>query len=308
MNDLNDTALPDPKFVEHLEWQLRSEYRREQRLSQQPPPWWRRTGWRAAALASVSLLVGFGGATAAQATNERLQERLIEAEARLQLEMARQNLMFTEEQLALTLTRQEVGTASDEELANARLQRAMVQRELELMRLELAYQERTGERPRHDLAAPTIDGRDIVSARLELQRENLNDQLTQMAFELEQLMTRAQAGAVDEFQVMAATFAQQSLMAELDLAERLVRLRRDFLDGEITAADLEVREEFLRARAEADRSTGHLSLAQAHLDRVTRAPGMHEEIEIRAAEHQVSMAQLQAEMASLRLRLLRQRE
>jgi len=297
----------DQKFVDHLEWQLRTEFRRQERFTAQPQPVWRRTGWRAAALVLVSILAGYAGATVAQDASDQERRALLAAQNRIQLELAEQNLGLAEATLSRMQISSNAGVIPEAQLADARLQRAVMERQVAMMHLDVDEQRSTGLTPRHDLAAPLVNGQDFVNDRLRLQGENLRDQVARADSERARLAELVRLGMVEAPQLAMREAAQATLDRELGLNLRLVTLRRQFLAGSIDETALQAREALQRARVDADNTSLHLEIARIRLDRMTRAVDMPE-TQIQQAEHAVRMAELQAELARLRVRLLREIE
>jgi len=297
----------DQKFVDHLEWQLRTEFRRQERFTAQPQPVWRRTGWRAAALVLVSILAGYAGATVAQEASDQERRALLAAQNRIQLELAEQNLGLAEATLSRLQVRSNAGVLPEDQLAAAQLQRAVMERQVAMMHLDVDEQRSTGLTPRHDLAAPLVNGQDFVNDRLRLQGENLRDQAARADVERERLAELVRLGMVEAPQLALREAAQATLDRELDLNLRLVTLRRQFLAGSIDENALQAREALQRARVDADNTSLQLEMARARLDRMSRVAGMPE-TQIQQAEHAARMAELQAELARLRVRLLREIE
>ena len=299
--------LADQNFVDHLEWQLRTEFRREERFAVQPQSIWRMRGWRAAAVVVVSILAGYAGATVAQNAAGQENRALLAAQNRIQLELAEQNLGLAEETLSRMQVGSNAGVVPEAQLAAARMQRAVMERQVAAMHLDVDEQRLTGVAPRHDLAAPLVDGRDFVSDRLRLQGENLQDQLAQATAESDRLAELVRRGVVEAPQLAMSEVAQTILDRELALTHRLVALRENFLAGSIDEAALQAREALQRARTDADNTALHTEMARSRFDRLSRAVGMPE-AQVQQAEHALRMAELQEELSRLRVRLLRRVE
>ena len=203
--------------------------------------------------------------------------------------------------------RSTAGVVPDDQLAAAQLQRAVMERQVTMMHLDVDEQRSTGLTPRHDLAAPLVNGQDFVNDRLRLQGENLRDQVARADSERERLAELVRRGMVEAPQLAMREAAHATLDRELDLNLRLVTLRRQFLAGCIDENALQAREALQRARVNAANTSLQLEMTQARLDRMSLVVGMPE-TQIQQAEHAARMAELQAELARLRVRLLREIE
>jgi hypothetical protein len=142
---------------------------------------------------------------------------LREKRSREVMESAEQNLGLAEATLSRMQVGSNTGVVPEEHLAHARLERAVMERQVTMMRLDVDEQRITGLAPRHDLAAPLVDGQDFADERLRLQGENLQDELTRVGARSARLAELVQLGTVEAPQLAMSEAAQATLDRELNL-------------------------------------------------------------------------------------------
>lgn len=296
---------PRPEFLEHLEWQIRTETRRQRRFAAGEIPWWRRGALRTAALVIVSLLVGFAGATAAQEGSERRALELLERQSQLQLQMAELELGLAADRLVWLESLVAEGNASERQLGLARWQREMMEREVTRARLSLEELQASGRPARNDLAAPLVNGRDLVSERLELRLEDLQTQLTVVTFQFEQVAGLVEQGRADRLDRERLDLEQSRVLREIEHVQRTLELRERFLDGAIGESDARSRQDLLVAQRDVTLARQQVAHASYQIEQAERTDGFSE-MDRSAAETELRMAEVQLEIAETRLRYLRQ--
>lgn len=230
---------PDPEFLHHMSWLVRTARRRQERFAAPVAP---ATMGRprlvlgrlqAAALMLFALACG---ATAGVAS-ERLQRspltrlRAERAALRLQTAIADHERGRAEhERLAMLHARQLV---SEAELDASADRLAELQLERDRLRLEREEVELSGRDPDDSLAAPLVDGRDFVAERLELRERRSRERALRLEREQQRLKQLAGLQVVSAADVDRAVAARRS--EELVLRTILERLsiRSAFLAGDV---------------------------------------------------------------------------
>jgi hypothetical protein len=278
---------PDPQFVERLEWQLRSEVRRQDRFA---PPARSRRALRSASTVLLSLLVGFATATAAQQIGDRRNAGYLRLQAEGAVELAEIRVRFVQEMLEAAEARADTD-AHDPRYMRWELRQA--QWDLERARLQVEEIDATHESPRDDLVAPLVAGRDFVRERLELERAML---------EARAEMVRGEAtprGAVDSRAGMEHEVAR--VEAQIARIDADLDLRARFLGGAASG------EQILRTQR-AEQAQARLSLAESRIEegaarlagvRQRQARGQADTVDVRAAEFELAAARLDARLARL---------
>jgi len=297
---------PRPEFLEHLEWQIRTEARRQERFdTPAQDPWWRRSALRTAALVVISVLLGFAGATAAQEGSERHALELLERQGRLQVEMAELQQSLAADQLAWMEGLVQRRAASEGQRAMLKLQRDMLEREVAGARLELEELRAAGRPANDDLAAPPVDGRDFVRERLQLRLADMQARLTMTAFQVEQVAGLVEAGSGSPLDLAQLELQQDQILREVSFVRRELALRERFLDGELEADAVRTEHALLEARLDADSARRRVETARTRLEHALETDGFSE-IDRSTAGTRLRMAEVQAEIAEARLRYLRQ--
>ncbi len=306
----NEQHSPDPEFISRLQWQLRSEYRRRQRFDSNGA--WKgvRYGWlRTAALVLVSLSLGVAGVKAAQHLENSWRKDLLLARSEASSELARARLQINQEMLDTVAKQFQAGLASRHELGYAEME--VKQAQLELKRLELSMDEMqlSGSPPRQELSAPLIAGRDYVSQRLEIDQQESQHRSDLARQEFERILERAEVGLANQIEV--AYFEQELKKLEMhsDAIRRSLNLREAFLNGEISAREVELTEMLIQAQNRQGSAASKLQALHMELDRVARRfkVGTASELDLRQFEFQTKVAETEARLAETEVKLL-QRE
>lgn len=283
-----EDGRPDPKFVEQLEWQLRSEVRRHERFR----PVRRSRGTRRLVVTVLlSLLVGFATATAAQRIGDRHDARYLRQQAEGAVELAEMRLHFVQEILDEAAARGDADADDPQYLA---WDRRRAQTDVERARLQLEEIEATNESPRDDLVAPLVAGRDFVLERLELERRMLEDRA--------RMLHVGSEGSEDDPDTRRTVEHEVALVeAQLARVASDIDLRARFLGGAVSG------EEVLRSQR-ADQARARLTIAETRigqlepqLEKVRRRHDRGEAgtKELRAAEYQLAVARVEARLARL---------
>ncbi len=296
---------PDPRFVEHLEWQLRTELRRLARFG---PPAPRRGLSRlaAAALALASVSLGAAGAVAAERAQDGRWSALVEQRAQVRHALAERRVEHRRESLERAAQLAESGVASGATLRAAQLAVERASFERDVRRSELEEAVASGGEPSDALAAPLVAGRDFVAERLE--RALAWERTRQRAAEDEAQVAAAlvDAGVATAAELAAADLERsETRFAAARLAERL-ELRVRFVGGELDPR----RVELLGLRADhvwrVAAAREHSQVASDALALVERAheAGRTGSAELQDARLRAQDARAELELATIELALV----
>ena len=303
---MNKKYEPDDRFVDRLEWQLSSEYRRATRLK----PDFRRIAVprRVVAIAVMVgiLMTGVAVTKAADYIKDSWRKKIEMARVETEVELKRFQLESIKEMTSDMKMRVSNGLFREDEYQAMKL--AVENAELDLKRslLNLEEVKMSGDIPRNELYAPLVGSRDFVSERLiieieeaEVVLENLGIHLDRIRRLVEELTARG-----DEVAHLQAEIANRT-MTIAKIRERL-DLRQRFLEGTITARDVEIQ----------DRMTGaerNLQAAQSSVDALKRqmariqdleAQGSVTPMETRQMEYALAAAEAQLRLAALEMKVL----
>jgi len=304
---MSEPYEPDGKFIEHLEWQLASEFRRVSRMR---PAGKIAVSRKAIALALVAgaLLTGVAATKAADMIKDSWRRKIEIAKAETDVRLQRGFVDFKNEQAAKGKDRAELGLISQEDYQVMRL--AADRSVLDLQKLESNLEEvaASGEAPRNELHAPLVGGRDFVAERLEIEKKTrqltLELRRSRMEQRLRQLVRAglAEKSRLDDFQA-----ASEAELAEIENTQQRLELRRRFVAGELSAQEVEIKDRMTLAERD-------LRRAQSSVDQLTRelaekknlaAVGMAAESDVRGLQLGLNAAQEELALARMETEILK---
>jgi multidrug resistance efflux pump len=250
---------PDSRFLERLEWQLSSEFRRAGRLKSS-------LGRIAVPrkVATLSLMVGvlMTGVAVMKAADyikdsrqKKVEMARVEAEVRIN-EAHLESVKEMESRAKLQFSN---GLIRDEEYLAMKQAAARAELDLKRSRLNEAEVKMSGETPRNELSAPLVGGRDFVSERLKIEKEDVELDIELLGRRLERFRELVKKGliqGVQSEQIQAEMAARKAAIAKTQ--ERL-DVRKRFLAGEITAREAAIKDR----QADVE---NNLKLAQSKVD------------------------------------------
>lgn len=231
------THEPDPSFLEHLEWQVRTEARRVERFAEPPVTRggtrWLRTPLLVALLMALSAGLGAAGVTVVERVQIQREHQLVVKRAEVKLDMTRARL----EQLV-----------SDRERVDLLVQRAVVSKEafrraqelallarFDKLRAERSLTEVRATRRAIDerLTAPLVDGRDFVAERVALDLLQARSKMQELVRQRKRLKKLSAQGIVSEREASAGRVELDLARAQARLHERRLGIRWSYLDGRL---------------------------------------------------------------------------
>lgn len=265
-----DTGMehdPDPRFVEHLEWQLARALRRRERFARPES----RGHWRVARtalLVGVSLLGGAGAVVAAERLQDSRERELLLARANVELELATARLDHAREVLGRAEELHREGFVSGPEVVERRGETEELERRVRAIELDLDEIRASGAPPRRELSAPPVRGRDFVTERLALERTGLEEALERARLDVERERQLVEHGVASGRELRAAEDERAALDESLELLLRRMDLRSGFLRGEHRADELVLLEEEARTASELAGVLRAIELGRRELRRV----------------------------------------
>lgn len=302
----DDTHAPTKEFVDHLEWEVVSAFRRETRLDEQRRS--RQTPWlRAAAVVLVSLAIGAtAGLASAQMRDGARRDSLLDA-AKADAALAALRLDLAQQQAADAKRKADVGAITVQSLLDAEAQLRLM--EALAMRAKYNIDEINASAlpPRDDLGAPLVKGRDFVKDRIQLDLFAAQQRLTALEAAQTEAERRVRVGAaLQATQIEAQGEVLRARAALAALAARL-NLRKEFLEKGTPVDELSRRLREAELRGDAYTAQQSLSLAQARLALIEkqRSAGVVGDVELLSAQLQVREQQIELQRLSERLRAVR---
>ena len=293
MNPLNESHEPTPEFLAHLEWQIQTALRREDRLTSPVSASRRRFG---AALLIIAALAtgGIAGIASERVQDARQRSQLVEA-ARSEVTLLNVRLELVRATYEDMRRKFEVGTADREALLSVEREVRALEASLARARLDIQEIEMTSSVPRNDLDAPLVGKRDFVRERLALDMAAAQSGLTTAEQAVAQAQQRIEVGAAPaaarlqpEGELAQARLRMQVLRAKLELRQRLLK-------GEIKADALASEMRRVELTLQRTRSQRELEIARQRVDEVRRLfeVGQGTELDVKRAEVELLERQLE---------------
>jgi outer membrane protein TolC len=301
---------PHDAFVERLESEIGREIRRRGR--ERVPGGWRawpalRVAVGVAVLVLLSMSIGAGAVAAAYRAQDNERRELLVSSLEKRAQLAKQRLDIAAEQVKSAEGRVSIGTASREEVIEARSKAAEAQAELKSIQLQLEEVRITGREPATSLAALLVSGRDFVTERLRVDASVPEAALEAARSQLTEVMRRVEVGTADPAQAVAARGRIVELEAAIQGFRGRMEIRQKFLRGEVAPAEAELRA--LEAEAEVRRKVlaSQLEAAKIEADRVRSRfeVGVAQQVEVararlRVQEIETDMAKTELDLALVR--------
>jgi hypothetical protein len=290
---------PDSQFLDKLEWQLSSEFRRMSRLKPAAgkvtvPRW-----VVAFSLAAGVLLMGVAAITAADSIKGAWRKKIEIARLETEVKLKSAFLEFKKASASKAETQASAGLIREDDSLAIKLGAERSALDLQRALLDLDEVKASGEIPHNELYAPAVGGRDFVSERMAIERKVLELDLGLRRARLERLTQRFDLGLVprdglDEF--MASTAVQEAGIGDI---EKRLDLRKRFLAGTITAEEVEIEDRMTAAERDLRQARSTVDSLKKRLEslQAKEAVGMISNTEVQQAQFGLSYAEAQLSLA-----------
>lgn len=295
---------PDSRFVDRLEWQLASEFRRKDRLKPAAGKVAVPRYVVALSLTAGVLLMGVAATKAADLIKDSWRKKIEVARLETEVKIKRAFLELKKETADEAEKRFSLGLFSEDTVLTAKQVVERSAYDLEKTVLELEEVKASGEAPRDELYAPLVGGRDFVVERLEIGRRMLHVDLDLRQQILRQRVDAAvlPKSALDAFQ--ATLDVQDAAIADI---ENRLTLRKKFLTGEISAAELEVQTRMSAAEKDLREAQSAIETMRPRLEdlRAKEAAGLVTSDEVKVIQLLLDSAQAKADLALEEIEILK---
>jgi hypothetical protein len=292
---------PDSQFLDKLEWQLSSEFRR---MSQLKPAAGKIAVPRrvvAFSLAAGVLLMGVAAIKAADSIKGAWRKKIEVARLETNVKLKRAFLEFKKASASKAETQASVGLIREDESLTMKLGAEISALDLQRSLLDLDEVKASGEIPRNELYAPAVDGRDFVSERLVIERKVLELDLGLRRARLERHKQRVDLGlapreGLDES--LASTAVQEAGIGDI---EKRLDLRKKFIAGAMTAEEVEIQDRMTAAESDLRQAQSTVDSLKKRLEslQAKEAVGMISDTEVQQAQFGLDYAQSQLSLALL---------
>jgi hypothetical protein len=305
---MSERFEPDPQFVDKLEWQLASEFRRRDRMKPAPGRIAIPRSVAALGLAAGVLLLGVAATKAADLIKDSWRKKIEVARLETEVKIKRAFLEFKQLRAAQAEERFTTGLIDEEAATGSRLAAQRAGFDLERSLLDLEEAQASGVAPRDELYAPLVNGRDFVGERLELERKAAALELDHHRGRVERsVRPRVELGLIPKSDLdghLGLIAAREARIGELETRSSL---RRRFLAGEISAEGLEIQTRLTEAKRKLQEARSSVAAMTAHADSLEPkvAAGLISEEELRGTRTALEAAQAQESLALQEIEILR---
>lgn len=303
---MTKTYEPDSRFVERLEWQLASEYRRTNRLK--PPAGKVAVSRRMVAVALLVgvLTTGVAVIKAAEYIKDSWRKGLEIARVGTEVKLKTAHLESTREMAAGAEKLASVGAIREEESQILKLGVEKAALDLDKSLLNLDEVKASGVAPRDELYAPVLGGRDFVSERLKIQIKDVERDLEVLRSRLDRLKQMVEVGVVSGGDLDPIQAEIVGRKAMIDEAQKRLDLRKRFVAGEITAHDVEIGDRMAVAEKNLHQAQSRVDSLMKQLERsqAQEALGMISTRETSQLRYALDAAQAELKLAALEVDVL----
>jgi len=303
---VNKTYEPDDQFVDRLEWQLSSEYRRASRLKSSTGKIAVSRRMVAIAITIGVLMTGVAVTKAADYIKESWQKKIEMARVETEVELKKVQLESIREMASEIKARVSNGLIREDEYQAMKI--AVKNAELDFKRslLNLDEVKMSGEIPRNELYAPIVGGRDFVSERLKIEIMEVEMLQKQLNIHLERFSQLVKQNLVqeNEMDIVQAEIAMQKV--KIDKIQERLDLRKRFLAEEITAREVELKGRLTAAENNCHLAQSKVDSLQEQLSRLQtlETQGTVSHMEVKQLEFALDAAQAELKLAALEMDVL----
>ena len=234
------TYEPDSRFVERLEWQLASEYRRANCLKPSSGKVAVPRRMVAVALLLGVLTTGVAVIKAAEYIKDSWRKGIEIARVGTEVQLKKAHLESTREMAARAETLAASGLIQEEESQVLKLGVEKAALDLDRSLLNLDEVKASGVAPRDELYAPVLGGRDFVSERLKMQIKDVERELELLGHRSDRVQRLVKVGVVSEEELGQIQADIDARKAMIDETRKRLDLRKRYVAGEVTAQEVEI--------------------------------------------------------------------
>ena len=298
---MNKNYEPDNQFVDRLEWQLSSEFRRANRLKTSSGKIAVSRRMVAIAITIGVLMTGVAVTKAADYIKDSWQKKIEMARVETEVELKKVQLESIREIASDIKARVSNGLIREDEYQAMKIAVKKAELDFKKSQLNLEEVQMSGEIPRNELYAPLVGGRDFVSERLELDKMEIELEIYLISRHLKRIKKLTEEGLIQDHELDQVMTVIANQEAHLDKIQQRLDLRSSFLEGEITAREVEIESRLTAAE-------NHLHHAQSKVDSLEQQLTRFQALEARGAITRSENRQLEfaldAAQAELKLAVL----
>ncbi len=303
---MTKTYEPDGKFVERLEWQLASEYRRTKCLKPSSGKVALPRRMVAVALLIGVLTTGVAVIKAAEYIKDSWRKGIEIARAGTEVQLKKAHLESTREMAARNESLASLGLIREEESQVLKLGVEKAALDLDRSLLNLDEVKASGIAPRDELYAPVLGGRDFVGERLKIQIKAVERDLELFGSRLDRSKRLVEVGVASREDLDSIQAEISARKAMIDETRKRIDLRKRYVAGEITAQEVEIgdrmavaEKSLLQAQTKVDSLMKQLERSEAQ-----EAVGLVSPRETSQLRYALDAAQAELKLAALEVEVL----
>jgi multidrug resistance efflux pump len=298
---MNKEFEPDKQFLERMEWQMASEYRR---ALLRGPSAERISLSRRSTVALVAIGIMLSGVAVIKAAD------LVRDSWRKKIEIARAETAVRLKETALGAAQELAGRmeglfakgmiAAGEP---ATVERAVQKADADLKKalLDLDEVRATGSAPRNELYAPASGNRDFVSARLEIERRDAEEELKRLESLAERTrrLVENNLASREELDLRQGEVAAQT--AKINEIRNQMELRKQFIKGGVAAPEIEIQSRLAAAASSLTAARTKVESLQGRMERLAalESRGLVSSTEVRRLRAELEAAKIEMQFAAL---------
>lgn len=296
---MSEHHQPEPEFVSHLEWQVRTALKRENRFAEPVIP--HRGGtMKAAALIMVSALMGAGGVVANGEIQDAKAQEILVAKVTSEMELAALELEAIRERVDEVARQYQAGVIEEEELMVATQALGEAEARLATLQLDLEEIRISGKEPQNQVSAPRVGRRDFVTERLVL-RESVAERGWELAgVRFARIQDLREAGIVGEEEMFQGILALREAESHVESIRAAMELRQRFLEEGLPSEAAEQEFELLEAQRKINLTREAMDEAMIRYQRLEERfrAGLIHESELKRAR--IQLVEMEIELNRLR--------
>ena len=297
---------PDKGFLEKLEWQLSSEFRRKNRLTASKAKITVSRRMAAVACMAGAVMMGVTVLKAADYIRDSWRKKVEIARAETDLKLNEVYQKSIQEMEVKAEKRFSSGLMREDEYQMLLLASQRSELDVEKSRLNLEEVKASGQPARNELFAPVVGGRDFVTERLAIEIEGIELDLEQLLVRWDRLKNLTEENLVSENELNAVQGEIAARDVLIDNIQKKLELRKRFVEGEISAQETEIQDRMTAAENNLFIAKSRVDLLNKQLKRLKNLEnqGMIDPTEVKQVEFALDAAQAELELASLEKEVL----
>lgn len=303
---MNKDHEPDSQFIERLEWQLSSEYRRINRLKSPSGKIVLSRRMAAVVLTVGVFMTGVAMIKAAEYVQDSWRKKIEIARFETEVELKKVHLQSTQEMESDIKSKYTNGLIEEEQYLAVQHAAKRSELDLEKSLLNLDEVRISGIIPRNELYAPIIGGHDFVSERLQLEIKTIALDLEMLKYHLERIKQLADRDLVqwEELEMMQSEIASQEV--KIEKIQSRLDLRKRYLAAEISAKEVEIHDRIAVAQRNLHLAKSKIDTLHTQMKRLKNleAQGMVSSMQITQMQYAINAAQAELKLATLELEVL----